>query len=87
MHACRWPEKHYHLPADDVLVPGAHLLPLDPDVDDAPPLSAAGLEARLAELAERKAEAIARDDLELALRWKKEMATVRRRAQMQGPRL
>lgn len=53
-----------------VLVPGAHMHALNPDVDG-PGMTPAELDAKLAELEILKAEAIAADDLEMALHWKR----------------
>lgn len=64
----------------DVLVPGAHGHAMDPDLDG-PAFAPAGEEAwaaKLAELEARKAEAVAADDLELALHYKRAISVLRR---------
>jgi ectoine hydroxylase-related dioxygenase (phytanoyl-CoA dioxygenase family) len=84
---CQLPVERVLQEGYDILVPGAHLLPLDP-VIDAPLLTAPQeLEATLADLAEKKAKAIAHDDLELALRCKNAITTAKRRVRLQASRL
>ncbi len=62
----------------DVLIPGAHGHPMDPAVDG-PLLSRSEIETRIADAERRKRQAIAADDLETALRLKKEISVLERR--------
>ena len=62
----------------DVLIPGAHGHAMDPAVDGPMP-SRTEIEARIADAERRKRQAIAADDLETALRLKKEISVLERR--------
>eukprot|EP01043_Picozoa_sp_COSAG02_P055832 COSAG02_NODE_6536_length_3511_cov_1.873974_1_plen_248_part_10 len=76
---CQSPEDSVLREEFDVLVPGAHLHQLVPETDgsaaDTPPPDE--IEAKLSELESLKQEAIAVDDLELALHYKRAASVMR----------
>lgn len=67
----------------DVLIPGAHGHAMDPAIDG-PLLTKAEIDARIADAEQRKRQAIADDDLETALRLKKEISVLERRPTRKG---